>query len=682
MKSRSVICGTVAVVGALIASGDALGQTNAQTTGNWSNPSTWTAGEPTTTLHAQIDNGHTVTIDSAGETTNLLDIGTASEQTGALDIVGGTLWIEDTDTVTDPNLPSIRVGQVADSTGTLTMTGGDVFINKFDYDPAPGEQYPFANGDLIIGDVGTGTFNMSAGTMTAADEIIIGLADVAVGIVNVSGGTMETQGRSILVAFVGDGTLNASGTGEVSSALDLLVGFIGGSNGTLNVSDTATIRAGNDLLVGIVPGSHGAIEQTGGTIEVNSLFTNQDAGTGSTATVDMTGGTFNARFAYVLGRRSGTTTANHSGGTINVLTNNGDMVVSDGSGNTTIYNISGTATVNLLHNFLVGVFEGSNGTVNQSGGTITAGDNVIVGRDGVGTFNLSGGTVNATNVFLGDFDTSTGTMKISGGDLNVSGTFNVGGALASNAAPDRVEPTGTNGAQGQALDANGVLIVSGSGATIDVGGNFRANPDDKSQFRSDPIVPGGDNSATLVFEIFDASGTSLIDVAGVADLDGAVIDLDLMSGFTPAVNTTFDLLTATEFGATGTGTTENEGFGDGYTLASEDLGSFSLAIVPGGNGEILQATFLAAPPGLAGDHNEDGSVDAADYVLWRKSPGAFGGDPGGYNAWRTNFGDALAGSGGASGVPEPSSIAMLVLAGTAIGLFRTARNRRGASWGC
>jgi hypothetical protein len=66
--------------------------------------------------------------------------------------------------------------------------------------------------------------------------------------------------------------------------------------------------------------------------------------------------------------------------------------------------------------------------------------------------------------------------------------------------------------------------------------------------------------------------------------------------------------------------------------------------------------------GLMGDHNGDGSVDAADYVLWRKNPSAFGGDPGGYNAFFENFGDSNA-AGGA--VPEPAA-AMLVAIGMLI----------------
>jgi hypothetical protein len=79
----------------------------------------------------------------------------------------------------------------------------------------------------------------------------------------------------------------------------------------------------------------------------------------------------------------------------------------------------------------------------------------------------------------------------------------------------------------------------------------------------------------------------------------------------------------------------------------------------------------AAPPGQPGDHNKDGKVDAADYVAWRKIPDAFGGDPGGLNTWRENFGEGSAGGSGV--VPEPSTFVCSIVA--TAGLFlATARS--------
>jgi hypothetical protein len=80
-----------------------------------------------------------------------------------------------------------------------------------------------------------------------------------------------------------------------------------------------------------------------------------------------------------------------------------------------------------------------------------------------------------------------------------------------------------------------------------------------------------------------------------------------------------------------------------------------------------------------GDYNGNGVVDAADYVMWRKDPSSFGGDPTGYNAWRANFGqlagsssDSFGGLSFQSAVPEPDS-ALLLIIGIAIGTWRRGR---------
>jgi hypothetical protein len=69
--------------------------------------------------------------------------------------------------------------------------------------------------------------------------------------------------------------------------------------------------------------------------------------------------------------------------------------------------------------------------------------------------------------------------------------------------------------------------------------------------------------------------------------------------------------------------------------------------------------FELQTPELAGDYNRNGTVDAADYVLWRKTLDASGvtpfsgadGDgngsvqPADFNIWRSNFGQSLLGGG-------------------------------------
>ena len=92
---------------------------------------------------------------------------------------------------------------------------------------------------------------------------------------------------------------------------------------------------------------------------------------------------------------------------------------------------------------------------------------------------------------------------------------------------------------------------------------------------------------------------------------------------------------------------------------------------------IDDVSFAIVPPELPGDYNQNGVVDAADYVLWRKNPAGFGGDPAGYNDWRDNFG-AMSGSGSGSlsrgAVPEPSTLAILSLLFSAVLWSRRVRH--------
>jgi hypothetical protein len=99
---------------------------------------------------------------------------------------------------------------------------------------------------------------------------------------------------------------------------------------------------------------------------------------------------------------------------------------------------------------------------------------------------------------------------------------------------------------------------------------------------------------------------------------------------------------------------------------------FTVTGTPGMDNYILNSLIEGAtPPGLTGDFNGNGVVDAADYVLWRNggplqneggiTPGTS--TPEDYTTWRANFGKSAAGGGaalGAAAVPEPATCAMLL----------------------
>jgi hypothetical protein len=116
---------------------------------------------------------------------------------------------------------------------------------------------------------------------------------------------------------------------------------------------------------------------------------------------------------------------------------------------------------------------------------------------------------------------------------------------------------------------------------------------------------------------------------------------------------------------------------------SQTVGNFDgrmdevrISTVARGAGEFLFASSMTQD----GDYDFDGDVDAADYVVWRKTDGT----QAGYDAWRTNFGATSLGSGsglGSIAVPEPSALALVVFGGLTLctSCRRQARPNRGSS---
>ncbi len=95
------------------------------------------------------------------------------------------------------------------------------------------------------------------------------------------------------------------------------------------------------------------------------------------------------------------------------------------------------------------------------------------------------------------------------------------------------------------------------------------------------------------------------------------------------------------------------------------------------NGGIRAFTFTLPAPGVDGDYNGNGVVDAADYVVWQKNNGLMGGatkaqgDGNGdgnvtsedYDYWRARFGNPPGSGAGAvatTTIPEPSVFVMLI----------------------
>jgi hypothetical protein len=127
----------------------------------------------------------------------------------------------------------------------------------------------------------------------------------------------------------------------------------------------------------------------------------------------------------------------------------------------------------------------------------------------------------------------------------------------------------------------------------------------------------------------------------------------------------------------------------GYSVAaSGGIGLVGAPLSNTGATDAGAAYLFNVPAGVTGDYNQNGAVDAADFVVWSDMSGQSGAglaadgngdgsvDETDYALWRTNFGLAAPASPvalQAAAVPEPASATLLFLAAGCIGIATSRR---------
>jgi hypothetical protein len=199
---------------------------------------------------------------------------------------------------------------------------------------------------------------------------------------------------------------------------------------------------------------------------------------------------------------------------------------------------------------------------------------------------------------------------------------------------------------------------------------------------TEPLTnPGIAQSLTIVAKDLDGN-----DMAPQEGADEYTYNLDLNQFNTSTFTTVSIPLSAFALSEHVPRTDADFGSGPGgfANAGDESLEEFNLyefgGLIPA-NGGLLRLELdymeIRLPEAtLAGDYNQDGNVDAADYVAWRNDPAAFGGDPAGYDTWRGNFGTTTMGSANAASiasVPEPHAWLLTTLAVAICGSLRRQR---------
>jgi autotransporter-associated beta strand protein len=244
---------------------------------------------------------------------------------------------------------------------------------------------------------------------------------------------------------------------------------------------------------------------------------------------------------------------------------------------------------------------------------------------GTGTFTLAG-----ENTYSGLTTVNVGTVSITGSIaggvvVNNGGTLNGTGTIVG----------------GVTINAGGILAPGASPGTISVDGLT--------------MSPG----SALNFELGSPTRDHII-LTNNGDVSLAgTLNISLLDGFTPTLGQSFPLVE----GAVGS----ISGVFD--SVIAPTFNGLTIDLLPNGGSWLLVVV-------LAGDFNHDSSVDAADYVVWRKGLGTTY-TPADFNVWRAHFGQT-AGSGLSTNatVPEPAS-ALLWVIGPAVMCWRVCGFRAG-----
>jgi len=437
----------------------------------------------------------------------------------------------------------------------------------------------------------------------------------------------STAANSNITVRGGGGSLSFAGNSTAGTATIVALPALGGpvasytNGGQVNFSSGST--AGNATIT-----AHG------GTLDTSdfagSAISFSFGGRAGNATVTANGGASAANGAVIRFQYGGI------GDSARLVVNEGasaDFTLNASYGGTAVGSIEGAGR------FVLG---GSLLTVgNLNTNTSVSGNITDIGFGGTTGGRLT--KVGAGTLTLSGANTHTGLTTVDEGTLVINGLI-AGGAVVKDGGILR----GTGSTGNVVVETGGLFSPGLSPGTITVGGLN--------------LMSG----STLEYELGAAtrdhialSGNGNVTLAGI-------LNISLLDGFIP---------------------TEPVSLFEG--AIGSITGAFSSVIAPIFNGQTLGVAYGANQVTLQlidamlspGDYNHDGSVDAADYVVWRRTDGSAAN----YSLWRANFGATAAGSGATAGlpssadtaVPEPTSLVFLLLGGLfATFLFRSVITRR------
>ena len=491
-----------------------------------------TIASGTATISSVLAGGSTNSFDKQGAGT--LTLSGANTYTGATNVTGGTLALGNSGQISlaggNPlivgaggagtsgsfqisntatlNAGYLYIGNLASSTGAFTQSAGTVQMNATANDNRVGGgsstgtgTYNMSGGTLVtngnfqVGAYGTGIFNQTGGSATINDYLAIGRFSGGIGNWNISAGSLSTNNRVLIVGELGTGALNISGTGLVTASQGISMAHNNGT-GTLNLD--------------------------GGTLETTTIYKNA---LGS-AIFNFNGGTLKALNNQSAFIASSMDRVNIRNGGAFINNNSFDIIIpapilhsnvggdattdggltKNGAGTLTLSAINtytGTTTVSAGKLFI-------NGNQSTATGAVTVASGATLG--GSGTI---GGAVTIQNGGILAPGNSPGTLTVASLTLNSTSVLNYELGQAGTAGGSLNDLTQDNGA----LTLDGIINISQSAGGSFTPGVYRLiNYNTGSTFTNNTLnigtVPSGVTASDLRIDTTSVAGQVNLVYAG------------------------------------------------------------------------------------------------------------------------------------------------------------------------
>ena len=572
--------------------------------------------------------------------------GTATGDVIVGDTSVGRLTI-DAPAFTDPlNSPNGFIGNSVTGIGVATISGFDLSQSEWDVDTL-----------LTVGVAGQGYLNVTGGgLLTVGDDtavpgeymtgdIIVGDNEFSQGIVDISGFASIVETRNITVGELGFATFDVSNQANIR-AVTTIIGNEQESIGRVSLNGLGTRwimreENDNDFIVG--EEGRATLELFDGAMLLNQEDVSVARLAGSHGVVNLHG----QDTLWQIDDGSGTGTD--------------DLAI--GPAGSAEFHISDTAMLRVSDDISIG----DTSFVDFSDGGIINADSIansgVIRGDGRIESNL-------TILGTGELRNKANVEDIRE-HMYVTGTVTNGGTIESIGGEMEFESAVTNNLEVVARDAimrfNGGFsniipgqVVLGGDTTIYSPGTFLSEGDIHVLADSSALIVGNVTFSsaaanTLSLAVGDAPGT--LDVFGNVDLGMATLELDYAAGVSAQPGDTYQILSSTGL-ITGTFDNPNDEVTDetGQIWDITGYGTDTLYVTATGN----------VVPSVTGDFNGDDSVNGLDFLLWQRG---FGGiyDENDFLDWSHNFptiaAPAVAASFAAAVIPEPSTIALLLISG-------------------